>query len=101
MWASMFHLAIGNLFIGLGEGMLLAFLFSLPKGKSVPVMILANHVSTWIGGLFLRAAIVRALPLDLNNGWKWFWVMVILTYGITLLLEWPFLAWQRKFFSVE
>jgi hypothetical protein len=93
MWAGMLHLAFGNLVIGIGEGLLLAWLFSVPKGKSVLVMIPANYASAWVGGLFLRGAIVRELPMDLNNGWRWFWVMVALTYCMTLVLEWPFIAW--------
>ncbi len=93
MWAGMLHLFIGNLLIGAGEGFLLAWLFSAPKARSVSVMVLANYVSAWLGGWFVRGAIVGQLRLDLTNGWKWFWVMVVLTYCLTLLLEWPFLAW--------
>ena len=93
MWAGMLHLVFGNALIGVGEGVLLAWLFSLPKGKSVSIMVLANYASAWLGGLFIRGAIVHALPMDLNNGWRWFWVMVVVTYGMTLLLEWPFIAW--------
>ena len=93
MWAGMLHLVIGNALIGLGEGVLLARLFSVPKAKSVSVMILANYVSAWVGGLFIRSAIVELLPMDLNNAWRWFWIMVVLTYCITLILEWPFIAW--------
>ncbi len=93
MWAGMLHLVFGNALIGLGEGALLAWLFSTPKGKSIAVMVLANYVSAWAGGLFLGGAIVRALPMDLNNGWRWFWIMVAATYCMTLVLEWPFIAW--------
>ncbi len=93
MWAGILHLFIGNLLIGMGEGMLLAWLFSAPKAKSVSVMVLANYLSAWLGGWLIRGAIVKQLPLDLTNGWKWFWVMVVLTYCLTLLLEWPFIAW--------
>jgi hypothetical protein len=93
MWASMVHLVVGNALIGAGEGLLLAWLFSLPKGKCVLIMIPANYASAWIGGLFIRGAIVRALPMDLNNGWRWFWFMVVATYCMTLILEWPFVAW--------
>lgn len=93
MWAGMIHLVFGNAVIGLGEGVLFAWLFSVPKRKAVSVMILANYTSAWIGGLFIRSAIVSALPMDLNNAWKWFWVMVFVTYCLTLILEWPFIAW--------
>ena len=68
MWAGMLHLVFGNALIGLGEGLLLAWLCSVPKGKSVLVMILANYASAWIGALFI-SGVVRTLPMDLNNGW--------------------------------
>jgi len=87
-----FHLVIGNSLIGLGEGLLLAWMFKVPKLKSVLVMIVANYTSAWIGGLYIREAIVRELPLDLNNGWRWYWIMVGITYCITLVMEWPFIA---------
>jgi hypothetical protein len=93
MWAAGLHLVFGNALIGLGEGLLLASVFSLPKGKSVWVMILANYLSAWLGGLFIGSAIVQALPMDLNNGWRWFWVLVVLTYCMTLILEWPLIVW--------
>lgn len=92
MWASMLHLVLGNLLIGLLEGYLLAKLFRLPKGKTIGILILANYFSAWVGGLFLRGAIVHALPLDLNNAWSFFWAMVVLTYLMTLVLEFPFVA---------
>jgi hypothetical protein len=93
MWAGMLHLLFGNALIGVGEGLLLAWLFSVSKRKSVLIMIPANYASAWLGGLFIRGAIVHALPMDLNNGWRWFWVMVFVTYIITLIIEWPFVAW--------
>lgn len=93
MWAGMIHLVVGNAIIGIGEGMLLAWLFSTPKGKSISVMILANYASAWLGGLFIGGSLVHALPMNLNNGWKWFWILVVATYCLTLLLEWPFIAW--------
>ncbi len=93
MWAGMLHLFFGNALIGIGEGILLAWLFSVPKGKSVAIMVLANYASAWLGGLFIRGAIVHALPMDLTNGWRWLWVMVVVTYCMTLALEWPFIAW--------
>jgi hypothetical protein len=92
MWAGMLHLVFGNLVIGLLEGNLLAKFFGLPKGKTVGIVILANYFSAWLGGLFLRGAIVRAFPLDLNNAWLFFWAMVGLTCLITLALEFPFVA---------
>jgi hypothetical protein len=93
MWAGMLHLVFGNALIGVGEGLLLVWLFKTSIPKSVLVMIAANYFSAWFGGLYIGAAIVRELPLDLNNGWRWFWIMVVATYCMTLVLEWPFIAW--------
>jgi hypothetical protein len=91
MWAAMLHLALGNALIGIFEGLLLAKLFKVPNGKAMTFMVIANYFSAWVGGLFLRGVIVRGLPLDLNNAWKWFWVMVVVTYAMTIILELPFI----------
>lgn len=96
MWAEMFHLLIGNALIGIGEAWLLAKLLSLPKRKCVPVMILANYASAWFGALLLGGVIVNRLPMDLTNGWMWFWIMVVVTYCMTVVLEWPFIAWRLR-----
>jgi hypothetical protein len=59
----MIHLAIGNALIGLLEGFLLVWLFRVPRAKAVGAMIAANYTSAWLGGLFIRGAIVAALPM--------------------------------------
>src|SRR5689334_1126069 len=79
MWAGMLHLVFGNALIGVFEGLLIARLFSLPKRKTVLVMIGANYFSAWAGGVFLNGKISDWLHPDLNNGWRWFWMMVALT----------------------
>jgi hypothetical protein len=93
MWAGMLHMVFGNALIGLGEGLLLARLFSVPRNRGVSVMILANYFSAWVGGLFIGNALVPSITMDLNNGWRWFWIMVIATYFMTAILEWPFIVW--------
>lgn len=92
MWAGMLHLVFGNLLIGLLEGYVLAMLFRLPKAKTVGMLILANYFSAWVGGLFLGGAFMRTLPLDVSNAWFFFWGMVVFTYVMTILLEFPFVA---------
>jgi hypothetical protein len=87
MWAGMIHLVIGNALVGLLEGLLLGWWFRVPRAKAIGAMIVANYTSAWLGGLFIRGAIVKVLPMDLTNGWQWFWVMVVVTYCLTLVLE--------------
>jgi hypothetical protein len=90
MWAGLLHLVFGNAIIGVFEGLLLAWIFKLRKGFCVLVMIPANYFSAWVGGLFLNQEITTHLPFDLYNAWGWFWTMVLVTYLLTLILEWPF-----------
>ena len=92
LWAGMLHLFIGNAFIGVFEGLLIAWLFSVRKGMAIGIMIPANYFSAWMGFFFVRC-IGNNLPADLNTYWRWFWVMAFATYGLTLVLEWPFVAW--------
>ena len=93
VWAGILHLTVGNFLIGWGEGWLLAWLVARPKRPCVSVMMLANFASAWFGGLLLQTVLQRWLPIDLNNGWRWFWIMVVVTYLVTLVIEWPFVAW--------
>ena len=88
MWTTSLHLFFGNALIGLGEGILLARLFSLPERKCIAPW-LSHYASAWLGVLFIQGTVVDALPMDLTNEWMWFWGMVAATYRTTLLLEWP------------
>ncbi|MEI8372197.1 MAG: hypothetical protein WCJ35_05085 [Planctomycetota bacterium] len=104
MWASTLHLLFGNAVIGVAEGLILAFLFRLKGASCVAIMIASNYFSAWVGGVFLISTITDSLSLDLYNAWRWLWCMVVVSYGITLVLEWPFIAiclrntngWFRK-----
>jgi hypothetical protein len=92
LWAGTFHLLIGNALIGLFEGALLVKFFSLRKGRTLWLLIAANYFSAWVGGWLVCGPLVRMLKLDLNNAWRWFWVLAVVTYFMTLVLEWPFVA---------
>lgn len=92
MWAGLLHLSIGNAVIGIAEGVLLSWLFSTSKARSIWVMIIANYASAWGGGVFIDHVIVEKVPMDLTNAWMWFWILVGLTYCMTLVIEWPFIV---------
>jgi hypothetical protein len=93
MWAGFLHLAIGNALIGVGEGLLLSWFFGIRKARTISVMVAANYFSAWLGAFLICRWLVPRLPMDLNNGWTWFWAMVGLVYVATLILELPFVAW--------
>ena len=90
MWAGMLHMVFGNAIIGIFEGLILAAVFKLRKGICVLVMIPANYFSAWAGDLFLNYQITKSLPFNLYNAWAWIWIMVFVTFLITLIFEWPF-----------
>jgi hypothetical protein len=90
MWATMAHLVIGNLFIGIFEGLVLGWVFKLRIGLCILVMIPANYFSAWVGGYFLNDRICGLLPFTLYSAWHWLWAMVVVTFLLTLMLEWPF-----------
>jgi hypothetical protein len=104
MWAGMLHLVLGNLIIGIVEGILLAKFFGLAKCKCIGLLILANYLSAWLGGLVIGNAIAKVLPMGLYTAWPLLWFMVFVAYILTLLLEFPFVAlafrgdtlWRRK-----
>jgi hypothetical protein len=92
MWAGVFHLLFGNAIVGLVEGLILARWFRLRGTTCVALMIVANYFSAWMGGAFLIPRISASVSLDLYNAWRWLWCMVGISYLLTLLLEWPFVA---------
>jgi hypothetical protein len=92
MWAGFLHLTIGNAVIGIFEGFLIARFWKLPMRSSSFVMIGANYISAWVGGVLIDQLMVEHLDLYLNNAWRAFWLLAGVTYIVTLLLEWPFVA---------
>lgn len=95
MWAEILHMVVGNLFIGIFEGFLLSWFFQTPRAASIGVMILANYLSAWLG-MGILANFHAPDPLSLSNATSWLWLMLGITYVLTLLLEWPFVAWMFR-----
>lgn len=103
--AGILHLIIGNLFIGIGEGLLIAMLWNQWRGRLIcGLMIIANYVSAWIGFLLLLAwGKVAAQHVTVEN----LILTLILTVGVafvlSILLEWPFVRWalRRRAWSVS
>ena len=104
MLASALHLLFGNFIIGIVEGLLLAQFFKLSNLKCILLMIPANYLSAWLGGFVIAKAIATRLSMGLYSAWPLLWLMVFITYLLTLILEFPFIAlafrgrqsWFRK-----
>jgi hypothetical protein len=90
MWTQLLYMVWGNAVIGIGEGLILCLWFRLSPWRAIPVVILANYASGWIGGqwiVFLRA---RYGEPTLENTWMWILFFLALAFLVTLLIELPF-----------
>lgn len=92
MWAGALHLLFGNLLIGTLEGALLARFFKAHAGRAIGLMIPGNYFSAWVGFVWLNDLIVRRLAFDLYNTWFLLWVMVGVSWALSIVMEWPFVA---------
>jgi hypothetical protein len=91
VWGSIFHLFIGNALIGLFEGWLLARFFGLLRRRCTGFLILANYLSAWVG-MMLMSFLFNRYATDINSGLRVTWLLVVASYLLTLLIEWPFVA---------
>jgi hypothetical protein len=91
LWASTFHLLLGNALVGVFEGWLLAWVFGLPRKRSMGLMIVANYLSAWLGFLLLGSLFSRFVT-DLESGGRITLLLVALAYALTLVVEWPLVA---------
>jgi len=95
MWAGALHLLVGNAVIGLGEGLLIARLFRVPRRGAVIAMVIANYASFFPGlaamdgfrvfvetHVFTGPPIREAIKIHILTG--------VTAYLATILLEWPF-----------
>ncbi len=91
MWATLLHLALGNLVIGLGEGFLLARLARLPAVWSMGLLVLANYVSSWAAFLLLPLLSSPARELSVVQLLTWGpWALLFVTWLGSVVTEWPF-----------
>jgi hypothetical protein len=89
--ATVFQLLVGNFLLGLLEGAILAKVFKLRLRRCIGLMILANYFSAWVGWLIVRG-LSLGWPPNLYHAVWFSWILLFVTYALTLLLEWPFVA---------
>ena len=101
--ASMFHLLYGNALLGIIEAWVVGMLFGLPFRGSVGPLIAANYFSAFLGvGLVQHLSLSDSFTSFLLKHDVFFWlprlmcVLVVLTFLITVVLEWPFFCWVLR-----
>ncbi len=95
MWASAFHLFIGNALIGIFEGMLLARIFGFKRLHAILLMIPANYLSCFAG--YSMSDVIPWLTQQLFSSGpplyempKMLGVLTVAAYFCTVVIEWPF-----------
>lgn len=91
IWATLFHMTLGNACIGVLEGTLLASLYRIPASRAIWLMILANYFSAWVGWSYLHLLVDRN-NISLDNAASVLAGTIVAAYATTLVLEWPFVA---------
>lgn len=98
MLAEAFHLLVGNFFIGIGEGLLLAWLFKLKPLRTMMWMIPANYFSMLIGSVVLSNPYALNLAdwilgdAPLYHIRKVLIIATIASFLTTIFLECPFIV---------
>lgn len=94
MWASCCYLTVANLVVGVFEAAIAKVLLKR-KGVSVKQFVIANYASTFAG---LAWMLFASYLLDLLRVDRFHWggliiiVMWVLSFGLTLVVEWWFIA---------
>lgn len=97
MWAGYVHLLFGNILLGLGEAALLAVLLRKRWAPIAWRMVLANYASMFFGfGILYLLSFASGLfpetpPLSMVK--PMILVGLIVAFLVTVLVEWPFVAW--------
>jgi hypothetical protein len=96
MWASMFHLVVGNAIIGMIEALILGSVFKCPAGRVVPVIIAANYASAWLGAVLLAGRLRSLADITIENIQPWVAGFAAITFVVTLVIEFPFFWWALR-----
>jgi hypothetical protein len=95
MWATLFHLVIGNFFIGILEALIVRAFFKV-KGRSLFVrLIVANYASSIAGMVLISVGsdqLTRWVggPLPVYHVYRILIALALLSFLVTILVEWPF-----------
>lgn len=98
MLFSTLHLTLGNVVIGLVEGLVLRLAYRVPTKRAVPQMIAANFGSMIVGALVVYgcASVAGIQSLAPGAVFVWLAVAIVVFWAATVVIEWPFVAWAMK-----
>jgi hypothetical protein len=92
VWAGLAHLLVGNFAIGIGEGLLIAWLFKTDRNKTTSLSVLANYFSAFCGMFFVSWLAADKVRPNLYQAPCVLISAAVATYLLSIILEWPFIA---------
>ncbi len=96
IWLQTFHLLFGNILLGMLEASLITGAFWTIRNHVPGMMVLANYVSAGLGMALLVRFDGIFPDTDITNERSHFWILMIVAYVLTLIVEWPFVYWCLK-----
>ena len=90
------HMLFGNALLGVIEGLILANFFRASRWRCVLLLIVANYLSAWLGGLWIVGYLVYLIDITIETVRIWFWLFVLLAFVVTLILEFPFFLFALR-----
>ena len=101
MWAGFFRLVCVNLVIGIGEGFVIWLFLRTRFWKTLGIMILANYASWLVGEVVLLPFLAQAGKSILGEQplyhvWEFLRYVLAVSFGLTVVFEWPFCFWAVK-----
>jgi len=95
MWMPILQLILGNILIGIIEGIIISMFFRTKLLHSILIMIAGNYVSWLIGNglIFMyQNAMIDSL-FELENVFVLWILGLVILYFLTILIELPFFRW--------
>jgi hypothetical protein len=90
IWAAAFHLVVGNALIGLLEGWLLIRLYGLRATRTVPIVIVGNYFSMFIGQWSVAWVASWSEHVTILNVQGFLFLTALAFFVATVVLELPF-----------
>jgi hypothetical protein len=92
VWGTAAYLVLGNLFLGIFEGLVLCHWFRTSAERAIFSMILANYLSAWTGASLLSFDPVQRFDVTIETIQPWFVAAFAAAFLLTLLIEFPFIS---------
>jgi hypothetical protein len=98
MLLPIFQLLVGNIVIGIVEGLIVTLIYKIKWYRSIFIMILGNYISWIIGNgmIYLFQAYIIESFFKLNGIFLAWIISMFILFIVTIVIEMPFFYWILK-----